>query len=87
MSIMIDGEIIEVIDAHTHMGGRRRRQRFEAEMKDKTAGRAFFNSFDAKQVLDAMAEGNVDTVIGFPMGGFSTAAGEHVVLFLDKRLP
>jgi len=68
----IDGEVIEVIDAHTHMGGRPRRQRFEAEMKDAKAGRAFFNSFDAKQVLDAMTEGNVDTVIGFPMGGFST---------------
>jgi predicted TIM-barrel fold metal-dependent hydrolase len=68
----LDGEVIEVIDSHTHMGGRPRRQRFEEEMKDAKAGRAFFNSFDAKQVLAAMAEGNVDTAIGFPMGGFST---------------
>jgi hypothetical protein len=33
---------------------------------------SLFNSFDAQQVIDAMAEGNVDAVIGFPMGGFST---------------
>ena len=72
MSITIDGESIEIIDAHTHMGGRPRRERFEISARDSTTGRAFFNSFSGEQVVNAMDEAGVDTVIGFPMGGFSS---------------
>ena len=72
MSITIDGESIEIIDAHTHMGGRPRRERFEISAKDSTTGRAFFNSFSGDQVVKSMDDAGVDTVIGFPMGGFSS---------------
>lgn len=72
MSITIDGEVIEIIDAHTHMGTRPEKESFQAEAKDAKTGRAFLNSFGAEQVLKTMDEAGVDGAVGFPMGGFSS---------------
>lgn len=71
MAIKIDGESIEIVDAHIHMGGRPRRERFDAE-KDSVAGRAYYYSYSGEQVVKAMNQSGVDTVVGFPMGGFSS---------------
>ena len=49
MSLQLEGESIEIIDAHTHMGGRPRRERFEISANDSTTGRAFFNSFSGNK--------------------------------------
>src|SRR5207247_1078096 len=40
MSLQLEGESIEIIDAHTHMGGRPRRERFEISARDSTTGPA-----------------------------------------------
>jgi hypothetical protein len=72
MSITIDGEIMEIIDAHTHMGTRPEKESLQAEAKDAKTGRAFLNSFGAEQVLKTMDEAGVDGAVGFPMGGFSS---------------
>ena len=71
MAIKIDGELIEIVDAHIHMGGRPRREKFDTEQKS-AAGRAYYYSYSGEQVVKAMDEGSVDTVVGFPMGGFSS---------------
>lgn len=71
MAIEMDGESIEVVDAHIHMGGRPRRERFDAE-KSGVAGRAYYYSYSGEQVVQAMDAAGVDTVVGFPMGGFSS---------------
>ena len=71
MAIEIDGESIEIVDAHIHMGGRPRREKFDAE-KNSAAGRAYYYSYSGKQVVNAMDQSGVDTVVGFPLGGFSS---------------
>jgi predicted TIM-barrel fold metal-dependent hydrolase len=71
MAIEVDGEIIEIVDAHVHMGGRPRREKFDAEKKSAT-GRAYFYSYGGDEVVAAMDKSNVDTIIGFALGGFSS---------------
>jgi uncharacterized protein len=71
MAIEIDGESIEIVDAHIHMGGRPKREKFDAE-KNSAAGRAYFYSYSGKQVVNAMDQSGVDTVVGFALGGFSS---------------
>lgn len=43
MAIEIDGESLEIVDAHIHMGGRPRREKFDAE-KNSAAGRVYYYS-------------------------------------------
>ena len=71
MAIEVDGELIEIVDAHVHMGGRPRREKFDAE-KNSAAGRAYYYSYGADEVVKAMDQSNVDTIIGFALGGFSS---------------
>ncbi len=71
MAIEINGECIEVVDAHVHMGGRPRREQFDAE-KNSIAGRAYYYSYSGEQVVKAMDQSNVDTIVGFALGGFSS---------------
>ena len=71
MAIEVDGELIEIVDAHVHMGGRPRREKFDTE-KNSVAGRAYYYSYPAADVVKAMDQSNVDTIIGFALGGFSS---------------
>jgi len=71
MAIEINGESIEIVDAHVHMGGRPRREQFDAE-KNSIAGRAYYYSYSGEQVVKAMDQSNVDTIVGFALGGFSS---------------
>jgi hypothetical protein len=71
MAIEIDGELIEIVDAHVHMGGRPRREKFDKE-KNSVAGRAYYYSYAGEEVVKAMDKSNVDTIIGFALGGFSS---------------
>jgi predicted TIM-barrel fold metal-dependent hydrolase len=53
------------------MGGRPRREQFDAE-KNSIAGRAYYYSYSGEQVVKAMDQSNVDTIVGFALGGFSS---------------
>ena len=57
MSLQLEGESIEIIDAHTHMGGRKPRE-----------GRTHFNSFSGDDMVKSMDKANVDATVSFPMG-------------------
>jgi hypothetical protein len=40
--------------------------------KNSVAGRAYYYSYPAEDVVKAMDRSNVDTIIGFALGGFSS---------------
>ena len=61
MSLQLDGESIEIIDAHTHMGGRKPRE-----------GRTHFNSFSGDDMVQSMDKAGVDATVSFAMGEWST---------------
>jgi predicted TIM-barrel fold metal-dependent hydrolase len=71
MAIEIDGELIEIVDGHVHMGGRPRREKFDKE-KNSVSGRAYYYSYAGEELVKAMDRSNVDAIIGFALGGFSS---------------
>ena len=72
MAVTIEGESIEIVDAHTHMGTRPQREQWKSQASDPKLSKTFFAKLDISEMLQKMSDAGIDAAVTFPMGGFST---------------